>query len=102
MSLGDQWRDQGIKRAYQAANPEWLRAAEIALVQSALEMDLFTTDDIFDRIDPTVSTPELRAIAGVLARAKANKYIENTGHIRKTRRPHCHSKPLFIWRSLIR
>jgi len=102
-SLGDQYRDEGIGRAYKHANPAWLRAAEAAITQTALEMDLFTTDEVFDVIDPTVWTHELRAIAGVLRKLQKRKYIIVTDlPMRKTRRPHCHSKKLHIWRSLLR
>lgn len=101
---GDELRDEGIERAFKAADPEWKVMAASALRLVAVRREKFTTDAIWAILDRwEVERPrEPRAMAGVLMRGKSEGWCMPTSdpHV-PSKRPEHHSYPLRVWASLI-
>lgn len=92
-------KDRAIYVAGAFADPDWYRAAELALEQLINRGLPFTSDGLWYLLDQMeVSTDEPRALGAVINRARKAGRINATGEYRKSTRPECHRRPLTVWR----
>jgi hypothetical protein len=99
---GKRGKDDGMGRADRNANEAWKQAADEAVLKTAREKPVFTTDDVLQRIPENVLTHEMRALGPVMLRAAKNGWIEKSlSPNRSSRRPTNHLRPLQVWDSLI-
>jgi hypothetical protein len=82
------------------ANEEWLYAASKALLEVSRKKKTFTTDDIWEQIPASITTPEPRALGALMLEASKQGIIKTTGRVKKSKRRECHNRPLQIWKSL--
>jgi len=99
---GKRGKDDGMGRADENANEAWKRAADEAVLKTAREKPVLTTDDVLERMPAGVKTHEMRALGPVMLRAAKNGWIEKSLHAnRSTARPTNHLRPLQVWDSLL-
>lgn len=95
-------RDAALVQVNEHADPDWKEAAYDAVVATAYARARFTADDIYDRLDGSVSTHEPRALGPVMLRAVRSGLIAkaNVASI-PSRRRSLHASPRTVWDSLI-
>lgn len=98
-SQGWELAQDGMERAYEHAVYDWKSEAEKAVRQTAVEMDEFTTDDVWVRIPGEFKTHEHRAMGAVIRKAKRDGHIESTGQWRCSSHRTCHGRPKKVWRT---
>lgn len=91
-------RDAAIDRVGASAPEDWMRRAVRAVEKVAAVNEEFTTDALWDLIEPP---REPRAMGAVMVEAAKSKLCEATERTRKSKRKECHNRPLRIWRSLV-
>ena len=93
--------DRAVRRVEQHADPQWLAEALAALRSVAEKQALFTTDDVWDRLDlegfGRIAEP--RALGAVMRRAAKLGWVEPTDWTRPGRRKVAHGRPVRVWRS---
>ena len=89
-------RDEAIARAAATAET-WLSSSLVAIEALAREQFLITTDDVWERVDPT---PEPRAMGAAMTYASRRGYIAATEQWQKSTRVECHARHIRVWRSL--
>jgi hypothetical protein len=99
---GGQLRDEAVARAEHAANEHWMRCATACLLLCVRDETTFTADDVaslMQRLYPTATTHEPRAMGAVFTRAKKEGWCTPTPYFQPTDRPQGHKGPRRIWRS---
>ena len=100
--LGEAGKADGMERVWEFADPEWKAEAFLCLCRVARVNRLFTTDDIWDLLDPTgATTRDNRAMGPLMNKAAALGLAAKAGGEVPTKRPSAHRRPIPIWRSLI-
>ena len=90
-------RDAGMTDALAAADVAWVEEARRAVWWCATQMDTFTTDDVWDRLDSREVPPprEPRAMGPIITRATKAKAITDTGERVPSRRRHAAPIPVY-------
>jgi hypothetical protein len=93
-----------VARARRQANPDWYLSAVRAARRVAADSLYFTTDEVWEVLKTltTEATPEHRAMGAVMRSLAHDRIATRTDRTRPTRRPCANSRPISIWRSLIR
>lgn len=96
-------RDEAIARVEENAEPVWKKAATMAIRSLAVELDEFTTDDVWEWLySMAIEAPhEPRALGAMMLQASRDGLISPTDRVRKSARPVCHANPKRVWRSNI-
>lgn len=86
------------------SEPGWLRAAVQAVTDIASVSEKFTTDDVWAELESRgVDAPRERRVMGSAMRvAKQAGVCRSAGEWRASTRPESHSRPVMVWRSLVR
>jgi hypothetical protein len=92
--------NEAIARVEANAELKFLTAALDAVRRCADELNCFTTDDVWDRLD--VEAHEPRALGAVMRTAQRERIATPTDGYEKSRRSECHARPIRVWRSLLR
>ncbi len=93
--------DQVIEAGHAHANSEWRRVALESVRLLSNTREFFTTDEVWELLEPTgFTTSDPRALGGVMRAARAAGYIKPTLDMKKSQRPGCHYRPITIWISL--
>lgn len=95
-------RDDALRQVSDHADPEWFYHALHVVWCLAIQLEEFTTDDVWDHIGHAASTHEPRALGAVMKRASSLGYVKATDRYRPSARAACHARPVRIWASLIR
>ena len=91
-----------VERVGENANPEWLRAAHLCVIDVARVMPTFTTDDVWERVSLLgVTTHEPRAMGAAIRRAVKDGVCAATPAYERSSRVECHARPVRVWRSLL-
>lgn len=102
-SEGDRRRDTSMKAVSGKANPMWKMAVENAFRWCAKELDCFTTDDVWERLEdrhPGLTTDDNRAMGPIVWKLKHGKVIRLARRAdRKSRRAVCHSRMVKVYRA---
>jgi hypothetical protein len=93
--------EAAIQQVTANADEDWKEEARSATRKAAFELRFFTTDDIWERMDPAAWTHERRAMGGILRWAQSEGLVENTQRFQKSRRLAPHRRPLALWQSLV-
>jgi hypothetical protein len=97
-------RDEGMKRADDNANAEWVAAMEEIVVEVAKKHEYFTSDDVFSMALAREVPPahENRALGPIMIRATRDLVCvrSNRPPVTSTRKSR-HGCPLTVWRSLL-
>lgn len=96
-------RDLAIEAVDFAADPQWKKAAESAILHLAATRLEFTTDDVWEVLhELAIEQPrEPRALGAAMRRAARNNLIVPTDRVSQSLRPECHRRPVRVWRSLV-
>ncbi|HEY6032786.1 MAG TPA: hypothetical protein VIV58_00965 [Kofleriaceae bacterium] len=97
LMLGEERRDEAIKRAHVNAEAWCERIAE--LIRAMPPGTEFTTDDLWitcERLGLKIREP--RAMGAAVRIAGTRGLVESTHTYRKSERPECHARPVLIWR----
>jgi hypothetical protein len=95
--------DEAVARASKNANEQWLLTAYSVGVMLARRFQKFSAADIdmiMTRDFATITTPDKRAMGGVVRRLMRERYVEKAEWIQDPR-PHCHNGPTQVLRSLL-
>jgi hypothetical protein len=92
----------GMRRVEENADDRWKNAALVAVYRAAYELDLLTSDDVWERLPAEVETHENRAMGPVMRNACRLQWITPTEVHIKGRRASRHRAPLQVWKSLLR
>lgn len=92
-------RDEALRQVEQNADEAWKRHAVTVIRRCALVLGEFTTDDVWDRLDPEFSTHEPRALGALMRRLATSGVITATDNYRPSKRQECHNRPVRVWRS---
>lgn len=87
-----------LEKVADAADQEWMKAAEARvryLCQTRVE---WTGDDVWDGLQ-NVHTKEPRALGAVIRQAAKDGWCIPTERYQKSRRPESHRRPLQVWES---
>lgn len=87
-----------VDLAYAGAPPGWADRALLVVERLAREHFRFTTDSVWDHIE---APPEPRALGGVMRRAVAAGWIQQTDAFEKSMRGERHRAPMRVWQSLV-
>jgi hypothetical protein len=84
----------------ECANPQWRKAALSAVRRVARKREKFTSADVLQALETSkAQTHDLRALGGVLTKARNLGLIENAGLVRRRDK---HGRGVStIWRSLL-
>lgn len=93
-------RDEGIKRAYEAAEEAWKGRALSAAHEVCKAHHDFLVDEVWRALGGD-RPEEGRSMAGVLDKAAARGWCEKTKEWRPTTMVQRHRAPCMVWRSLI-
>lgn len=93
--------DRAVAAAGQAANPEWVQRARLAVGLLAGQRETFTTDDVWARLDGRVATSERRAMGAVMRWATREGLIRASGGYVPSTRAECHGRPVAVWVSRV-
>ncbi len=90
-------RDEALARGARCADPDWMIGAR-RIIEGYAAGTLFTSEDILiDLLVGHFSTPDKRALGGVLRKARIDGLIEPLGFVNGTR-PSRHRAPVREWR----
>jgi hypothetical protein len=102
LNRGEYLKQEGMQRVDDNADEDWKLEADRAVLAVAEENLYLTSDDVMERIDPSVQTGELRAMGPVMLRAaKAGLIVKSEKPGRNSNRPSLHSSPRTVWKSLV-
>ena len=92
--------EEHSERSYGAADETWKQTAWDIAIETSMELEEWTTDDLWQRGLPDVKEP--RALGGILRRLSRSGIIETTDRVRTSNRhEQNHGRKLQIWRSNI-
>lgn len=91
-------RDEAMARAEAHAPEDWNARADAAILRLAKAREQFTTDALWDRLDPP---PEPRALGPAMKRAQKAGWIEPTDRYKQSAREANHARPVRVWRSKV-
>lgn len=94
MTIGELLKEQGTRRADQAADAVWKQLADAAIDRLAATGQPFTTDDVRELGVPDPSSPKAWG-ARMLSAAKSGR-IRRVGY-QPSRRPSVHAHPVAVW-----
>lgn len=96
-------RDEALEQVEQAADPDWKETAYETVVEVALDLPYFTTDQVMKRLmEANVMTHDLRALGPVMLRAARDLVIVKSDYLpRSSVRRSRHAGPCTVWRSLL-
>lgn len=97
---GDQLRDAALDAVEDSAPDDWKELAYAAVLRCAETFEYFTSDDVWEALDAV--PPEPRALGAIMAAARRAGAIVPTDRVTKSYRPTCHSRPVRLWRSLLK
>jgi hypothetical protein len=97
LDIALQQRQESIRKVDEHASVEWKDIAYRFIHLTALELQEFTQDDVWDRGLP--ATRENRALGPVFLRAARRRVCVKTDRVLPSARSHGSGKP--VWRSLI-
>lgn len=92
-------RDEAIARVDQHADEAWKQHALTVIASTAWALGEFTTDDVWDRLDPAYSTHEPRALGALMKAMATRGVITPTQQYRTSKRSECHNRPVRVWRA---
>jgi len=92
-------RDAAIARVDDHADAEWKAHVTRVIGWCAAALGEFTTDDVWDRINPEFHTHEPRALGACMKRVAAAGVIVATDRYRVSKRSECHNRPMRVWRA---
>jgi hypothetical protein len=99
---GEQLKQKGMQRVYGNASLAWKLEADKAALLAARELELLTSDDVYDRISSQVFVHDGRAMGHVMTNAAKREWIVKSNLPgRPSRRPSLHKSPRTVWRSLV-
>ncbi len=93
--------DRAVAAAGQAANPEWVQRARLAVGLLAGQRETFTTDDVWARLDGHAATHERRAMGAIMRWAEREGLVRKTGGYVPSSRPECNGRPVAVWLSVL-
>lgn len=97
---GEQGKREGIARAYEAADEAWKLAMGISVVEVAVKMKYFNTDDVeaYQRQHfSNVYTREKRAMGGIMQNARLAGVCIPIDETTPSLRPEAHKNPKRTW-----
>ncbi len=92
-------RDEALERVDEHADEDWKAHASDVIAMTAADLDEFTAEDVWARLDPALSTHEPRALGALMKRAAAAGVIVATDQWRVSSRTACHNRPMRVWRA---
>lgn len=92
-----QARDEAIERVDAHANTDWKAAAWNALLTVAERRRPFTTQDVWDAIDPNCTTHEPRAMGALIQQAHRAGICRPTDRWVQSTRVVAHARPMRVW-----
>jgi len=92
-------RDEAIARVDDHADEAWKQHALQVIASTARALGEFTTDDVWDRLDPAYSTHEPRALGALMKAMASRGVITATERYRTSKRSECHNRPVRVWRA---
>src|SRR5262245_51038373 len=99
---GGRRKDEGMRRVYRHANPEWVLAAQQACLKNARTRRTLTADHVMADIPKTIFIHDRRALGHVMRKAAMEGWIIKSVVPQVTcARPSCHRAPIQVWDSLI-
>jgi hypothetical protein len=99
-----QAKQEGMARAAEGADQEWMRLMYSLVLKVAREKLLFTGDDVFRLyygMDERPETSDYRALGPVMALAVKNNICRKTDKVAVTRRRSRHEGLLSVWKSMV-
>ena len=90
--------EDALDRVERNANEEWKQAAREALDRVMVEMEEFTSEDVFAAIPEEITTHELRAMGPIMRKAIGEKTITPIG-VGRSKKPGSHSYYTRIYRA---
>ena len=98
--MSETWQraQAGMDLVESNTDEDWVELAEQAVIDTAREFSVFTTEDIWDRLEGTRNNSSLGPI---MKRAATHGICKGTGISIDGTRPTCHGRPTRVWRSLI-
>ena len=91
--------DDALERVEGNADARWKDACVDTIHRLALEREDFTTDDVWEAMDPEARTHERRAMGAMMRRAADRGWIRPTTLYKPTARPEAHGRPVRVWAS---
>lgn len=93
-------RDAAVQLVDSGLDPVWRRAARFAVLVTATELAVFTTDDVWQTLAYLgIGKPaEPRALGAVITQLRRDGVISATGGYSESARPEAHCSPKRIWR----
>ena len=92
--------EEHSERSYGAADDEWKQIAWDIAIETSMELEEWTTDELWQKGLPYVKEP--RALGGVLKRLSNAGIIEKTDRVSTSNRHETHhGRSLTVWRSVI-
>ena len=99
--IGEARKDDGMHRAWHAANPDFKLAAEQAIRHLARTKAQFTSDDVWSLLDGVADTKEHRALGAVMRAVAKEGLISKTDRVVPTTRACANRRPVAVWRSCL-
>jgi len=72
------------------------------IIKLAKERDTLTTDDVWAALPKNATTPEPRAMGGIMVECARAGVIKRTDRVVKSTREVCHRRPIAVWESLVK
>lgn len=94
-------RDEALRRVDEHIPRAWRQKALAAVRLACVELDEWTVDDVWERLDAG-RPPEGRAMGAVILQAARWGWCERTDRYRASSQPKCHANPRRVWRSKLR
>jgi transcriptional accessory protein Tex/SPT6 len=96
-------RDAAIIQVDFNADPQWKKAADMAIRAIAMDRPEMTTDDVWRWLhEVAIEAPhEPRALGAAMKRAAREGIIVATDRVKQSARPECHARPVRVWKSLL-
>lgn len=91
-------RDEGMKRVYDHADPEWKRLALEAVKRTCEQLDDFISDDVWT-VGQCPESNKARALGPIIKQASVLGWAVKTDRVRPSVRSHLSGKP--VWKSLL-
>ena len=108
LRAGIEARDNALVQGERHADPDWKKAAEIAIRKTAEELNEFIVDHVFERMNWSdaygktgIKTTDQRAMGALILAAARQKLIARTDRFLPSFNRAHHACPRRVWRSLV-